>query len=72
MSADRPKSRAAAAALTILAPGVGHAYLGLVRRAVLWSLAAPVVALALAFALPEATRGVLIAVSSSCSSSSGS
>lgn len=56
-----PKSRAAAVLLSLVVPGLGHVYLGVLRRAALFLLSNPLLALAVGVAAPEASRAVMTA-----------
>jgi signal peptidase I len=55
-----PKSRATAIVLSLVVPGLGHAYLGVLGRALLFLALNPLLAVAVGIAAPEGTRGVMI------------
>lgn len=60
------KSRATAVLLSLVVPGIGHVYLGVIARAALFLLLNPLLALAIGLAAPEATTTVMIATLSVC------
>lgn len=55
-----PKSRATAILLSLVIPGLGHVYLGVLVRAVLFIALPPVLALTIGLFAPEASRAVMI------------
>lgn len=56
-----PKSRVTAALLSLFIPGLGHVYLGVVLRAFLFLVLPPLLALAIATVVSEASPGVMVA-----------